>query len=62
MQTLLIAIVIIWLARSAGEVLIGIIQIVLGLTAGTVGFGLWGLSFIFECLQALWQIALSTSD
>lgn len=62
MQALLIAIVILWLARSAGEVLAGIIQIVCGLTAGCLGLCLWGLSFIMEILDALWQIAFSTSD
>jgi hypothetical protein len=59
MQTLLSALVILWLARLAGEVLIGIIQIILGLTAGIIGLGLWGLSICMETLQKLLQTSLS---
>jgi len=59
MHTRIIALVVLWLARSAGEVLIWIIRIVMGLTVGIVGLGLWGLSICVEALQKRRETSLS---
>jgi hypothetical protein len=57
MQTILLTIAILSLARLALEVLTGCFQILAGLTAGILGLGLWGLSIVLEGLENLWQSA-----
>lgn len=62
MKTLLMTIIGIWLLKAAFEVSIGLLQILVGLLIGTFGFCLWGLSFLIECLEDLWQTAFSTPE
>jgi len=62
MQTLVFTIIGIWLLNAVFEVTFGLVQIIFGLTSGCLGLCLWGLSFLIECLEALWRTAFSTSD
>jgi hypothetical protein len=62
MQTILISILAIWLLKAAFEITIGLVQIVIGLVAGSLGLCLWCLSFFLGWLEALWHTAFSTSD
>ena len=62
MKTLIFTILGIWILKAVFEITIGLVQIIIGLLAGTLGLCLWGLSFIMEILDAVWHTAFPTSD
>ncbi len=61
MKILIFTILGIWILKAVFEITIGLFEIIGGLLAGCLGLGLWGLSFILEALETLWQTAFPES-
>jgi len=57
MTTILYILIAAWLAKAGFEILVGILQILAGLTCGIISLILFACASILEILERLWEAA-----